>query len=177
MSSLPRRWVGLLLLLAILALYWVTLDNGLRPDELTGGDLITHQYAQVEARPSNAPGYPLYTIGGWLWFRLGRLLFGWFLNPIQILSAYSMLWGLASLAVLYQILRGIFQRRLPAALLTAFHATTFFFWYYSVTTEQYTSAVFQTLLLIWLAFEWETSPRDGLLLGMAFVSGTMLANM
>ena len=43
MSSLPRRWVGLLLLLAILALYWVTLDNGLRPDELTGGDLITHQ--------------------------------------------------------------------------------------------------------------------------------------
>ncbi|MCB0175765.1 MAG: hypothetical protein KDJ97_35000, partial [Anaerolineae bacterium] len=152
MSSLPRRWVGLLLLLAILALYWVTLDNGLRPDELTGGDLITHQYAQVEARPSNAPGYPLYTMGGWLWFRLGRLLFGWFLNPIQILSAYSMLWGLASLAVLYQILRGIFQRRLPAALLTAFQATTFFFWYYSVTTEQYTSAVFQTLLLIWLAF-------------------------
>jgi len=177
MSSLPRRWVGLLLLLAILALYWVTLDNGLRPDELTGGDLITHQYAQVEARPSNAPGYPLYTICGWLWFRLGRLLFGWFLNPIQILSAYSMLWGLASLAVLYQILRGIFQRRLPAALLTAFQATTFFFWYYSVTTEQYTSAVFQTLLLIWLAFEWEISPRDGLLLGMAFVSGTMLANM
>lgn len=172
-----RRWAGLLLLLTLMALYLVTLDNGLRPDELTGGDLITHQYAQVEARPSNAPGYPLYTMGGWLWFRLGRLLFGWFLNPIQILSAYSMLWGLASLAVLYLILRDIFQRPLPAALLTAFHATTFFFWYYSVTTEQYTSAVFQTLLLIWLAFEWETSPRDGLLLGMAFVSGTMLANM
>lgn len=81
-SFLLRRWGGLLLLLSLMALYLVTLDNGLRPDELTGGDLITHQYAQVEARPSNAPGYPLYTMGGWLWFRLGRGLFGWLLNPI-----------------------------------------------------------------------------------------------
>ncbi|MCB0192191.1 MAG: DUF2723 domain-containing protein [Anaerolineae bacterium] len=172
-----RRWGGVLLLIAITLLYVLTLDNGLRPDELTGGDLITHQYAQVEARPSNAPGYPLYTMGGWLWFRLGRLLLGWMLNPFQILSAYSMIWGLASLAVLYFILLDVFDDWLPAALLTAFHATTFFFWYYSVTTEQYTSAVFQTLLIMWLAFRWDEKPHDGLLLAMAFVSGTMLANM
>ncbi len=62
-------------------------------------------------------------------------------------------------------------------LLTAFYATTFFFWYYSVTTEQYTSAVFQTLLVIWLAFKWDKSPRDSTLLWLAFISGTMLANM
>jgi hypothetical protein len=201
------RRVGLGLLLAIALLYLFTLDNGLRPDELTGGDLITHQYAQVEARPSNAPGYPLYTIGGWIWFRLGRGLLGHWLNPIQLLSLYSALWGLAALALLYLILLGIFQQRrfhqqglamprqplrpaqrpfdlralagswLPAALLTAFHGITFFFWYYSVTTEQYTSAVFQTLLLIWLAFNWDEEPSDTLLLAMALVSGTMLANM
>ena len=53
-----------------------TLDDGLRPGELEGGDLITHQYAQVQGRPSNAPGYPLYTMGGWLWFRLTGGLFG-----------------------------------------------------------------------------------------------------
>ncbi len=173
-----QRWTGALLLLAVAILYLVTLDNGLRPDELTGGDLITHQYAQVEARPSNAPGYPLYTMGGWLWFRLGQALLGGLLNPIQILSSYSMLWGLASLLMLYLILHYVGGRRwwLPP-LLTAFYAVTFFFWYYSVTTEQYTSAVFQTLLLIWLAFRWDEQPRDSTLLGMAFVSGTMLANM
>jgi len=169
---------GAVLLTVAAILYLLTLDNGLRPDELTGGDLITHQYAQVEARPSNAPGYPLYTMGGWLWFRIGGVLLGWLLNPIQILSAYSMLWGLASLAVLYVILLKITDRHWPAAfLLTAFYATTFFFWYYSVTTEQYTSAVFQTLLIIWLALRWDESPRDSTLLWLAFISGTMLANM
>lgn len=168
---------GLLLIVAAL-LYLLTLDNGLRPDELTGGDLITHQYAQVEARPSNAPGYPLYTMGGWLWFRVGRGLLGWLLNPLQILSLYSTLWGLASLLVLYLILLKItLEQRLVALLLTAFYATTYFFWYYSVTTEQYTSAVFQTLLIIYLAFCWDEHPREATLLWLAFVSGTMLANM
>jgi len=167
-----------LLLLAAALLYLLTLDNGLRPDELTGGDLITHQYAQVEARPSNAPGYPLYTMIGWLWFRVGRWVLGGALNPIQILSLYSTLWALASLALLYLILLRILPRRWPLALLlTAFYATTYFFWYYSVTTEQYTSAVFQTLLVIWLAFRWDDAPADSTLLWLAFVSGTMLANM
>ncbi|MFQ5576525.1 MAG: protein O-mannosyl-transferase family [Anaerolineae bacterium] len=162
------------------ALYLATLDRGLRPDELTGGDLITHQYAQAQARPGNAPGYPLYTMLGWLWFRAGRALLGRALNPVQVLSLYSTLWGLASLWVLYHLL----ARRevtggnhLLAALLTLFYAVTYFFWYYSVTTEQYTSAIFQTLLLVWLAFEWEARPGDRTLLAMAFVGGTMLANM
>ncbi len=40
---------------------------------------------------------------------------------------------------------------IPVAMLTtAFYAVTYFFWFYSVTTEQYTSAVFQTLLIVWL---------------------------
>ena len=70
------RWAGLVLVLAASLLYLATLDNGLRPGELEGGDLITHQYAQVQARPSNAPGYPLYTLGGWAWFHGVRSLLG-----------------------------------------------------------------------------------------------------
>ncbi len=204
-SATISRWAAMLVLLGAALLYLLTLDTGLRPDELTGGDLITHQYAQVQARPSNAPGYPLYTMGGWLWFHSGRWWLNWALNPTQLLSAYSMLWGLAALGVLHLILLDVTGGRwLPASLLTAFHATTFFFWYYSVTTEQYTSAVFQTLLVIWLAFRWDdsrrdtgatvdenrggdtphaprpaarTSRRDSTLLWLAFVCGTMLANM
>jgi hypothetical protein len=173
-----RYWAGGLVLIAAAVLYLLTLDNGLRADELTGGDLITHQYAQVEARPSNAPGYPLYTMGGWLWFRLGRAGLGWALNPIQILSLYSTLWALASLFILYLILLKVSRGQWPLALLlTAFYATTYFFWYYSITTEQYTSAVCQTLLIIWLAFQWDESPRDSNLLWLVFISGTMLANM
>ena len=161
-------------------LYLATLDNGLRPDELTGGDLITHQYAQVQARPGNAPGYPLYTMLGWLWFRIGRFLLAWLLNPIQILSLYSTLWGLASLWLLFQLLYRADVTGsdwLLSAGLTLFYGTGYFFWYYSVTTEQYTSAIFQTLLLVWLALRWEKQPHNRLLLLMAFISGTMLANM
>jgi hypothetical protein len=176
-SGAARYGAGMLLIAAAL-LYFLTLDNGLHPDELTGGDLITHQYAQAQGRPANAPGYPLYTLGGWLWFRLGRVLLSGALNPIQILSLYSTLWGLASLFVLYLILLQVtHQQWLTAFLLTAFYAVTFFFWYYSVTTEQYTSAVLQTLLVIWLAFRWDERPRDSILLWLAFLSGTMLANM
>jgi len=171
-------WVGLILLIGISLLYLNTLDDALRPDELTGGDLITHQYAQVEARPSNAPGYPLYTMVGWLWFRLGTTLFSQWFNPTELLSLYSALWAVASLAILYTILLRICHDNWPIpALLTTFQAVTYFFWYYSVTTEQYTSAVFQTLLMIWLAFKWDDKPTNRTLLGMAFLSGTMLANM
>ena len=112
-------WTGIGLVIAVALLYLFTLDNGLRPNELTGGDLITHQYAQVEGRPSNAPGYPLYTMGGWLWFRVGGLLLGWGLNPIQILSLYSALWGLASVGVLYLILLRVTDRCWPVALVSA----------------------------------------------------------
>ncbi len=117
---------------------------------------------------------------GWAWFRVGRWLLGWALNPIQILSLYSTLWGLASLGVLYQLLLRpeVTDRNwLLAALLTLFYATTYFFWYYSVTTEQYTSAIFQTLLLVWLVFAWEAKPTNRILWLMAFLCGTMLANM
>ena len=41
-------WVGVLVVLLALVLYLLTLDNGLRPDELLGGDLITHHYSLTE---------------------------------------------------------------------------------------------------------------------------------
>ena len=93
-STNVRVWAGLGVILLATTLYLITLDTGLRPDELSGGDLITHQYAQAQGRPSNAPGYPLYPIGGWLWFRLTRPLLGWALNPVQRLSSYSTLWAI-----------------------------------------------------------------------------------
>ncbi len=174
------RLVPIVVLSLLLAAYLLTLDRGLRPDELTGGDLITHQYAQVQGRPSNAPGYPLYVMLGQVFIRVARQIFHPFFNPIQIISLYSTLWGLASLWLLYHLLlrpEVTGQNHWLAALLTLFYGGTYFFWYYSVTTEQYTSAIFQTLLLVWLAFKWERRPTNRLLWGLAFVTGTMAANM
>ncbi len=174
--------IGLLFVFALL--YLATLDNGLRPGELLGGDLITHQYAQVQGRFSNAPGYPLYTMGGWLWFHLGRALVGPDANPIAILSSYSVLWALVSLGLLYALILLVTDRgdggNWPVAFLTAaFYGVTYFFWYYAVTTEQYASSVAWTLAVFWLAFRWERASAaraTRYLLGMAFLGGVALAH-
>jgi hypothetical protein len=196
-----RFWTVLLVGSAALLYLW-TLDDGLRAGELLGGDLITHQFAQVEARPSNAPGYPLYTMGGWLWFHglrelatlagihggtnaAGELLAP---NPLPILSSYSTLWALCAVGLLFLLLcqftssSGSPQGRLWLAVpLTIFYIVTYFFWYYATTTEQYSSAIAQTLLIIYLYDKWsrQTPGRtaDRLLLLMAFVSGVSLAHM
>ena len=161
-----------------LALYLSTLDDGLRLQELKGGDLITHQYAQVQARPSNAPGYPLYTMGGWLWFRMGRWLLSPLFNPTEILSLYSTLWGLASLIVLYILILDVTDNNWPiAALGTLFTSFTYFFWYYSCSTEQYTSAVFQTLIMVLWTFRWERARQDKYLYLLALMTGLCLANL
>jgi Protein O-mannosyl-transferase TMEM260-like len=176
------RLVGILLILAFAILYLLTLDNGLRPGELEGGDLITHQYAQAQGRPSNAPGYPLYTMGGWLWFHLGRAILGPGYNPIPILSSYSTLWALLALWLLYWLILEVTDRddggNWPVAVLvTAFYGVTYFFWYYAVTTEQYTSAVAWTLAVIYLAFLWERKHLDRTLLAIALLVGVGLSHM
>ncbi len=183
------RWSGIALVLAAALLYLVTLDNGLRPGELAGGDLITHQYAQVQARPSNAPGYPLYTMGGWLWFHGVRNLLGVNANPTAILSAYSVLWALLALWLLHRLIVDLTGNWIIGLLLGAFYAVSYFFWFYAVSTEQYTSAVAQTLAMVLLALRWDAiqdradqagdkcARGDGYLLALALLAGLSLAHM
>lgn len=194
----------LLLIFAALILYIVTLDTGLQPYELEGGDLITHQYAQVQARPSNAPGYPIYTMGGWLWFhgiRTALQLIGIdHPNPMPILSSYSTLWAIIALWLLNRIIMHLTNSNnklhptILAWLLPAFLAVTYFFWYYATTTEQYSSAIAQTLAILYVYLLWRgTAPKSSsrtntpwqmnnpkshkLLLLLAFLCGISLAHM
>lgn len=182
------RLAEIALLLCFALLYTATLDNGLQPEELHGGDLITHQYAQVQARPSNAPGYPLYTLGGRLWFWGWRSLLSLgnpLPNPIPILSSYSTLWALLSLWLFMRILLRLTRNTAwpagnwpPAVLITAFYGVTYFFWYYATTTEQYSSAIAHTLAILYVYLLWrEDASRVRLLYLLAFLSGLSLAHM
>ncbi|MCB9157781.1 MAG: DUF2723 domain-containing protein [Caldilineaceae bacterium] len=179
-----RRWPLLLFLVLALLLYLLTLDNGFLPRELEGGDLITHQYAQVQARPSNAPGYPLYTMGGWLWFHglrgLLRLAGEPLPNPIPLLSSYSTLWAIVALWLFYLVLYRLSQGRWWLAwLISAFYAVTYFFWYYATTTEQYSSAVAQTLAIVYFYLRWRQghATANGAFYVMVLLCGMALAHM
>ena len=117
-------------------------------------------------------------MGGWLWYRLGRWALSPWFNPIEILSLYSTLWALASLLTLYLLIREVTDDNWPiAALGTLFYAFTYFFWYYSASTEQYTSTVFQTLIMVLWAFRWERTRRDVYLYLLALMTGLCLANL
>jgi len=171
-------WVGAAVILLSLVLYLLTLDNGLEPWQLGGGDLITHHYAQAQLRFANAPGYPLYTIVGWVWFHVGKAVLWPLFNPTEVLSLFSTIWGLSALAVLYVLLLELTEDNwVVSGLATLFYGATFFFWYYSVTSEEYTAAVLQTALMILFAFRWERTRQDKYVLLLALLVGLALANL
>jgi hypothetical protein len=76
-------------------------------------------------------------------------------------------------------------------LLCAFYGVTYFFWYYATTTEQYSSAIAQTLAIVYFYWRWqeaeETNKTAGQpvpalwgalpVIGLAFLSGLSLAHM
>ncbi len=217
-----------------LAVYLLTLQNGLTPGELQGGDPITHQYAQATLRFANAPGYPIFTMLGWLWFQ-GSAFLTPFFNPIERLTFYSTLYAIPSLVILYYLLLDCMTasgrrrtavedveqsaissqssavqnrwsavsgqqstmhlrrpsivrrpssavRHLPSAVLfatlaTLFFAFTYFFWYYAISSENYSSGVLLMLVMIALAWRWQERRDEATLLWLCFVCGLSLAHL
>lgn len=204
-STVANR-MGLLLIVLAAVLYFATLDNGLHYEELTGlvgGDLITFHYGQYRGGPGNAPGYPLYMIGGWLWFHGVKFILNGLgdslPNPVSIISAYSTIWALLALWLFYRLLlylnrsdRNLQTNWLLPWTICFFYALTSYFWHFATRSEQYCSAVAQNLALVFLFLKWEETrtreegSRDQksggkgstrLLFGMAFLSGLCLANL
>ena len=231
MSSLLRgtRFGAVVVALVPLVVYVLTLQNGLTPGELRGGDPITHQYAQATLRFSNAPGYPIFSALGWVWFQLSALLTPFF-NPIERLTFYSTLYAIPALVLLYYIIvellatqraeratdphpalsalthsaplsgsthprqeRGAGERgrgaaassagqaagrdMLSAALVTLFFAFTYFFWYYAISSENYSSGTLNTLFIIALALRWQKRRDEGTLLWLCLACGVSLAHL
>ena len=194
--------MGWLLLVLAGTLYFLTHDNGVAANDLEGGDFPTLQYAQIYARPANGPGYPVYTMIGFLWFHSVRFIQGAFFNPlpnpIPIFSTYNTIWALVALWILYRLLlrltptKGLSGPRwLFPWLICLFYACTCRFWWHANNSEQYCSVVAQTLALVLLFLKWEEAvtseelqsgenrPGPGslrLLYAMAFLCGLFLAH-
>jgi hypothetical protein len=194
-SHKPSHLGALIVATVPLAVYVLTLQNGLTPGELQGGDPITHQYAQAALRFANAPGYPVFTMLGWFWFQLSALLTPFF-NPIERLTFYSTLYAIPSLLLLYHLLlkaqssttlnitpaapdpsSAVSHPSTFALLATLFFAFTYFFWYYAISSENYSSSVLLTLLMIALAWRWQERRDERTLLCLCFVCGLSLAHL
>lgn len=194
--------MGFLLVVLSASLYFLTHDNGFAANDLEGGDTPTLQYGQINGRPANGPGYPVYTMIGFLWFHSVRFIQGAFFdplpNPIPIFSTFNTIWALLALWIFYRLLL-----RLTSAMglsgprwlfpwqICLFYACTYQFWWHANSSEQYCSVVAQTLALVLLFLKWEESldsdfresgkneegPSSRLLLfTMAFLCGLFLAH-
>ena len=164
-----------------LGVYLLTLQNGLTLGELQGGDPITHQYAQATLRFANAPGYPIFTMLGWLWFQISAL-FSPLFSPIQRLALYSTLYAIPALLLLYYIILVLVgdPRRPPvviAALATLFFAFTYFWWYYAISPENYSSGTLNALVIVALALRWQQTRDERTLLWLCFACGLSLAHL
>ena len=143
----------------------------------------------MQGRFSNAPGYPLYTMGGWLWF-FTRAACSSAPTPTPSASCPATPpSGRSSRSALLVTGSACSSprttadptglrtgRRVQSLLVTGFYGLTYFFWYYAVTTEQYTSSVAWTLAVVLLAFLWENKRRDAYLLALALLTGIGLAH-
>lgn len=132
------------LFLASLAVYIYTLAPG-----MLRGDSGEFQYAMVTLEPPHAPGYPLYTLLGWLWLHLIPL--GTLAYRANLLSAF---FGALTVSLICLITMRMTRRPLASLAGALYLAFSYVFWSQSVITEVYTFNAFFLALLIYLLLLW-----------------------
>ena len=78
------------------------------------------------------------------------------------------MWAILALGLLYALVLRLTRSRarpygnwVVAWLIAAFYAVTYFFWYYATTTEQYTSAIAETLAIVYMYVVWAEGAEHG----------------
>ena len=135
------------------------------------GELAT---ALVTGGLAHPPGYPLYTLLGFIWL---KLLF--FVRPIFAANLLSGLFGASAAAMLYLILERLSGRRrlstTNAALALVF-VFSYPIWSNAVITEVYTLAALLYLIALYAVLKFNDEPSGRHALIMLFWSGLMLAH-
>jgi len=167
----PSLLLSIGLFLASLAVYVYTLAPG-----MLRGDSGEFQYAMVTLRPPHAPGYPLYTLGGWLWLHLIPL--GTLAYRANLLSA---LFGALTVSIICLITMRMTRRPLASLAGALYLALSYVFWSQSVITEVYAFNAFFLALLIYLLLLWEERTQRErenyrLLYAIALLYGLSLAH-
>ena len=161
---------------SFLTLCWVTLDNGVCLNELKGYiDPIDLAFALSGHRLAYSTGYPFFTLLGWLWYQVGRLLF--FLNPTERLALFSTLQAIGALIFMYATLLTLLKGNvLIAGLTSLLFAFTKTFWTTSNTLEVYPLNLLLVTLIIWLLMRWGEERADRCLPWVGLLFGIGLAH-
>jgi len=170
----PNRKSGLLYLLLLIP--FIVYLKGLAPSVVFGdtGDYLTAGWLWGVAHP---PGYPLFTILTGIFERLP-------IPPIWVQSEsfsiyawrgnlLSMLFGLATLAVLFALVRRLTGNIIAGIVASGALAFSYVFWWHSEICENDTMSAFLlvSMLLLSLRYVQDRKIRDIYLLGLVIGSG------
>jgi hypothetical protein len=167
------RWLAVGTALVALLVYGLTLAPGLtfQHNGADGGDLVTAADTLGVPHP---PGYPTYTLLGWLFTRVPVGTIAYRLNWLSALCAAVTVGLLCRIAqLLWPAAQHRNLRSAAAALALAFSAL---FWDQAVIAEVYTLLAFFAALLLWLLIRWRYEGRAWQFWMAALVLGLGLGN-
>lgn len=165
-----RAWpatAGVALLFVVpLVVYLLTLAPTIY--NLDSPDLTAAAYTLGIA---HAPGYPLYTLLGWL-----------FSHAVAVgdvgyrLNLFSALLGAGTVFLVYHVARQLCGQVLPSAAAALMLAFSYYFWADSLVAEVYTLDTLLLAGLLFLLLRWRDHRDARLLFGASFLLGLGLAN-
>ena len=165
---------GALVCAAFTAVYALTLQRQINgASHLQLMDVAEMQIVLASWGTLHPSGYPLYTILGNLFVAFWR----WLGAPAAVASAgFSLVLGVATLALLYGLMWELTGRVLPAVTATVLLGVSRTFWLFSSVAQTYTMNAVLIVLLIWLSLRFSRQARERDLILVGWVVGLTLVH-
>jgi hypothetical protein len=132
-----------------------------------GGDFVA---AALSGGFAHAPGYPLYSILGYLLTKLP------FETPAWRVSLLSSIPAALTLTVLYLLIKKQTSSKFAGIIASATLGLTYVFWLYSVVPEVFILAIFFSTSIFYLLYLWSEHGNNKLLYISIFLLGLSLAH-
>lgn len=164
-SKFGNFFLPLLLFLLSLAVYLHNLSRSVYGGDT--GDLIS---AAVTMGVPHPPGYPLYTLLGFILTRID------FLTPAFMVGLISSLSSALSVAIFYLIALTLTKNKLASLVSSLILAFNFLFWFYAEIAEVFSLNVLFLLSLILVAILFSQKKKRVYLFVLSFLAGLSLTN-
>ena len=131
------------------------------------GDLVT---AAALGGVPHPPGYPLYTVFGWLLSKLPMATVAW---RVTLLSSIP---HAMTVALVYWLVKRLTKRAVPAIFAALVLAGNYLFFLYSITPEVFALFDLFIVLLFALLFQWEQTKDRRYIYAASFMFGLSLSH-
>ncbi len=167
-AATSALWLGVTVVVATFAVYLLTLAPDIYSLDSPELAAAAHQLGIA-----HAPGYPLYTMIGWLFshlFPIGTVAF-----RLNLLSA---VFGVGACTAVYALALRVTPRPVVAAAAALALAFSYFFWLDALAAEVYTLDAMLFAVVLLAAYTWRAQPSAsraalvGLALGLACANRT-----